>query len=125
MTRRSPLLFLFILSMGLFLKTMVPAGWMPSSAGGFRIEPCPAADAPIVDQAHHRDMHHGHGKPSQHDGDCAFAPLGAAMASAEVSSAPPLTLQTEHVAYTAPKQSPFATGPPALPPPPTGPPALA
>ena len=125
MTRRSSLLILLILSVGLFLRTMVPAGWMPSSAGAFAIEPCPAADAPIVAQAHHPGMHHRHGQAPQHDGDCAFAPLGAAVASVDVLTAPPAVVPAEHVPYAPPNQRPFATGPPAPPPPATGPPAIA
>jgi hypothetical protein len=126
--RSSPLLLLIVLSLGLFLRTVVPVGWMPASDGTFAIEPCPAADAPIFDHATAHDdagMHHGHGRAAQHDGDCAFAPLAAAVASPDLPEAAPSMVRPEHVAYVEPVLKPFATGPPAPPPPATGPPPIA
>jgi hypothetical protein len=128
--RSSPLLLLIVLSLGLFLRTVVPVGWMPASDATFAIEPCPAADAPIIEDqaAHdHGNMHHdpGRGHAAQHAGDCAFAPLAAAAASADVPVALPNPAPLEHVAYAELSLKSFATGPPAPPPPATGPPPVA
>jgi len=129
MTRRSPLAFLLALTLGLLLRTAVPAGWMPASGGWFAIEPCPAAQGPLIIQVaaghEHRGMHHRPGHAAQHSGDCAFAPLASAMAWADVPPAPPDLVPPAHASYAEPGLKPFATGPPAPPPPATGPPALA
>jgi hypothetical protein len=119
-----------LLAFALFLRVLVPAGWMPASSGGvFAIEPCPAASgAPLLHaEGHH--LHHGsadhHSHGSSHDGDCAFAPLSTGVASLDLA---PLLATRGVVAQ--PRPAPLATpllktGPPALPPPATGPPALA
>jgi len=122
-------LTLALLGFALFLRLLVPAGWMPApSRGAFAIEPCPAAAPAASVRA---EAHHHHGGPdhqshgSSHDGDCAFAPLSAGIASldlAPLAAAPVLIAQPQATPLAAP---PLKTGPPALPPPATGPPALA
>jgi len=122
-------LTLALLGCALFLRLLVPAGWMPApDRGAFAIEPCPAA-APVASA--HAAAHHHHGRAdhqshsSNHDGDCAFAPLSAGIASldlAPLAAAPVLIAQRQATPLVA---SPLKTGPPALPPPATGPPALA
>ena len=118
-----------LLAFALFLRVLVPAGWMPAANGGaFAIEPCPAA-APVpsvhASQHHHDDAagHHSHG--TSHEGDCAFAPLLAGFASLDLAPqlhAPPPVPQVPAASLAA---AALNTGPPALPPPATGPPFLA
>lgn len=130
MPRQPRLPILFVLVCALFLRVLVPAGWMPvENAGAFAIEPCPAAD---VVQTIHAGMHHaggnaGHhsGHGDQHNGDCAFSPIHAGFTPA---AQPPIILGPIVAApllKSRPFVSFFATGPPALPPPARGPPAIA
>ena len=123
MTARPHLSILTLLAAALFLRALVPSGWMPApERGPFAIQPCPAAEfAPVPAAQHHR---HGssHG---QHDGDCAFAPLHAGFAS--VDTQPTLAASTPETArpLLSSAIALFPTGPPAPPPPATGPPAIA
>jgi hypothetical protein len=126
MRRGVPHFTLLMIAAALFLRTLVPAGWMPSATGGlFAIEPCPAAEPPPA-MTHGSGHHHSSPRGSQHHGgDCAFSPLLTGFASFAVSELPAAPLPQ---AETAPPRSLvglFKTGPPALPPPSTGPPALA
>jgi hypothetical protein len=110
----------------LFLRAMVPAGWMPAASGAFAIEPCPAAKPSQVIQAgsHHHGKHDRSHKDSQ-SGDCGFAPLGNAYAHNDVAAAaPPAILISGAVPQSLAAPS-LKTGPPALPPPSTGPPSIA
>ena len=49
MTRRPHLSILILLAAALFLRALVPTGWMPApERGAFAIQPCPAAEfAPV------------------------------------------------------------------------------
>ena len=121
MTRRAHLSILTLLAAALFLRALVPIGWMPvAKAGPFAIQPCPAVDA-VPATTHH---HHGSSRNS-HDGNCAFAPLHAGFAP--IVSAPMLATPAEvtELPLTFRAITSFATGPPAPPPPATGPPAIA
>jgi hypothetical protein len=121
-------LMLALLAFALFLRVLVPAGWMPASHGGaFAIEPCPAAAAPSIHAAQHQ--HHG-GEDHQshrvgHDGDCAFAPLLAGFAAADLAPSLPAPMPIAGLPATPLAAATLKTGPPALPPPATGPPRLA
>jgi hypothetical protein len=119
--RQFPILAL--LAAALFLRALVPAGWMPAPAHGvFAIAPCPALDDGV---ARHSATHHHGSHKAQHDGECAFAPLQAGFTS---SDAPPVILAAiapAETPLTHPAIASFPTGPPAPPPPATGPPAIA
>ena len=122
-------LTLLLLAAALFLRALVPAGWMPASTGGvFAIEPCPAAGPqPMIDMAGHHMMPAGHGSSHKEHpgGDACFSAL--LIGFAPVDSVP--VLRSTIAAPAAPLRffahSVAATGPPALPPPATGPPAIA
>lgn len=125
MAPRHHLPVLLALACALFLRVLVPAGWMPApSSGAFAIEPCPAADAASMAMSADNYGHKNSGK-DQHSSDCAFAPFHAGLAHASE----PASLASPALATAATYRAdwpPFlATGPPALPPPSTGPPALA
>ena len=119
---------LALLAFALFLRVLVPAGWMPAASGGlFAIEPCPAA-APIPSLQAAGHHHHGgadHHSHGSHDGDCAFAPLLAASAPLDLAPVLPAPTLVAQVPSTPLAAAPLKTGPPALPPPATGPPTLA
>lgn len=122
MMRRPHLPLLVLLSAALFLRALVPAGWMPApSQGVFAIEPCPAADDVFVG---HSATHHGHHK-AEHGGDCAFAPLQAGFASLDLAPALLAVAPTRFAPPAQPLTAAFPTGPPAPPPPATGPPTIA
>jgi hypothetical protein len=115
---------LLVLVSVLFLRALVPAGWMPvAGAGAFAIAPCPAADAaPMVMAAGFAfKQHHGTGR-DQHASDCAFAPFHSAFAAAPGPSALPASFAAPDILLSFSGSSALATGPPALPPPSTGPP---
>jgi hypothetical protein len=120
MAQRPSFPILLALVAALFLRALVPTGWMPTPTGGpFAIQPCPAADltAPAGHQ-HHRSN-------GQHDGDCAFAPLLARFvpaADAPAIEAPALAASARFQLFLS---ATFPTGLPAPPPPARGPPALA
>jgi hypothetical protein len=120
MAQRPSFPILLALVAALFLRALVPTGWMPTPTGGpFAIQPCPAADlTAAAGHQHHRSN-------GQHDGDCAFAPLLAGF----VPAADVPAIEPPAAASSAPFQhsltATFPTGPPAAPPPATGPPALA
>ena len=123
MTPRPQLPILALLAAALFLRALVPAGWMPAPRGGpFAIQPCPAAELAPHDRGaghHHRSSH------GDHSGDCAFAPLMGGFTPAPAApaiEAPALSTAEprDHMLTVA-----FPTGPPAPPPPSTGPPPIA
>jgi hypothetical protein len=129
MFRQPRLPILLALACALFLRALVPAGWMPAASGGaFAIEPCPAAEAqPMVHMAdHHGAMPGDHGSSHQdhHGGDACFSALligfapvdqPASLPACTIAAAPPGGFSGISV---------LATGPPALLPPATGPPAI-
>jgi len=130
MFRQPRLPILLALACALFLRALVPAGWMPAPSGGaFAIEPCPATEpAPMVQMAdHYGAMPSDHGSPHKdhHGGDACFSALLVGFAPVDQ----PALLPAAALAAAAPANAssfPFlATGPPALPPPSTGPPAVA
>jgi hypothetical protein len=127
MSSQPRLPILIALACALFVRALVPAGWMPAPSGGaFAIELCPAAEtAPMAHAGSHHGKHDHSHKAAEHNGDCAFSPLLAAFTPADL----PSQLPTVFVAAEAPLPPTgtpaFKTGPPALPPPATGPPALA
>src|SRR5690242_19917100 len=113
MHRQPRLLTMIALTCALFLRVWVPAGWMPAAKGGaFAIEPCSAAaPAPMAMQGKHHDSSH----KAQHDGECAFSPLHAGLASATHTS---FQVGPALAATALPDHSPspyLATGPPAPP----------
>lgn len=130
MPRRRHLLTLALLACSLFLRALVPAGWMPAAnAGPLAIEPCPAAlPQPTMAMA----GHHGAGS-SDHDsshkdhagGDACFSALliGFAPTDQPAVLAAPASIREERAA--PPVKSNLSTGPPSPPPPATGPPTLA
>jgi hypothetical protein len=121
MMRRAHLPILTLLAAALFLRALIPVGWMPvEGSASFSIQPCPAADLSAPGGHHHHPSQHG-----QHDGDCAFAPFHAGFAPASDFPA----LQVPEPASAKPSAhfliSAFPTGPPAPPPPARGPPTIA
>ena len=124
MPRQPRLLTMIVLACALFLRVLVPTGWMPAPKNGaFAIELCNAAAR--VQATEHAGKAHHDSKGKGHGGECAFAPLQAGFAAVPAApilpapSAAPAALPQQ---FTA---SVFARGPPAPPPPATGPPALA
>lgn len=123
MRRRAHFPILALLAAALFLRALVPAGWMPAPDHGvFAVEPCPAADpATMAGMADHHGSSH---KDHQGDDACfsalliGFAPTDATptIVSASTMAETPLA----HPAIAA-----LPTGPPAPPPPATGPPQIA
>lgn len=127
MPRQCRLPILLALACTLFLRALVPAGWMPAAHGGaFAIEPCPAAEfQPFTSMAAHHGGGHDPQHHAQHDGDCSFAPLTTALAATQ---SPPAITAPRLISNPLPTRAvvpPFKTGPPALLPPATGPPAFA
>ena len=124
MPRQPRALTMFVLACALFLRVAVPAGWMPSTAGGaFAIEPCVAA-APAM--ASHEGAHHGPKGKAQHAGECSFAPFQASVAeTASTAEVPAPALADAALPQQRLVDRPFVRGPPAPPPPATGPPAIA
>jgi len=119
---------LLLLACALFLRALVPAGWMPAESGGlFSIEPCPAASPQLVmhmDDNGHMPGDHGSSHGKQHSDGCFSALLiGFAPVDQPASFMPRAALTETPATFSA---SHFlARGPPALPPPSTGPPAIA
>ncbi len=128
--------FALLLVCALLLRALIPAGWMPSADGGFRIELCAdtGPDAAFEQAARQRFEQAvagaaGHAGDDERGGDprkdqpCAFAGLALAWT------------QPDAFALPAPPPAPAAAPAPALlaaigqglaapPPPSTGPPAL-
>lgn len=130
MPRQPRLPILLTLVCALFLRVLVPAGWMPAPNGGaFAIEPCPAASPqPMVGMtSDHGGMplDHGSSHKEHQGGDACFSALLIGFAPVDQP-----TLLSAHAIIAEPPAGFFAapafkTGPPAPPPPSTGPPALA
>jgi hypothetical protein len=121
---------LLALACALFLRALVPAGWMPAAVGGpFAIEPCPAvAPQPMVHMGGHHGVmpaNHGSSHKEHQGGDACFSALLVGFAPLDG----PAILPSRSIVTPAPVRfsaTPFlATGPPAPPPPSTGPPVLA
>jgi hypothetical protein len=111
----------------LFLRLWVPAGWMPAASGGaFAIAPCVASvPAQLAKVAHHHSgTHEDPAHKAQHQGDCAFAPLGAGFATSASSPQLPAPIRANGIRHRHVMTPSAPTGPPALPPPSTGPPPL-
>jgi hypothetical protein len=126
MFRRRRLPLLLTLVCALFLRVLVPTGWMPASSGAFSIELCPGAEAvPMAMPMHGKSTGDHNPHKDQHSGDCAFSPFHAGFASAQEHAAITAPVEAASAAPPFPSSSAMATGPPALPPPSTGPPALA
>jgi hypothetical protein len=129
MVREPRLPILFALACALFLRALVPAGWMPTPSGGaFAIEPCPAAEPLVtVDASAHRhgQTRHDPSHKGNHGSDCAFAPLLTAFAAIDVPALLPAPFASTATPIGLINAPVFTTGPPALLPPATGPPALA
>jgi len=124
MMRRPRFPILALLATALFLRMLIPAGWMPAPEHGvFAIAPCPAAADDGV-SGHAAAHHHGSHK-AQHDGDCAFAPLHAGFATTDHAPALIAAAATAEPPLSHPEIASFPTGPPATTPPATGPPAIA
>ena len=135
---RGGALFSFLLAATLFMRLLVPPGWMPvADAAGLRIELCPGqVVAPKPRPADHHALHHGgdhdegrHGRPDQgkkyaSQPPCAFSSLGLAFLDA--GQAPSIVLPNFAAALPArPPAITLGTGLAAPPPPATGPPPLA
>src|SRR5689334_11717855 len=128
MPRAPRLSILLALACALFIRALVPAGWMPAETGAFAIQPCPAADpAPAVHMAghHHGKAHHDPAHGASHNGDCAFSPFSTAFASTHQPVVAVSLVAIARPAFTLQRGADLKTGPPALPPPARGPPALA
>jgi hypothetical protein len=108
-----------LLAAALFLRLLVPAGYMVGSAAGVpALVPCPAVvAAPVM-------AHHGHhdGRAPHGEAPCPFA----ALAAPALPPADPFALTSSKPAYAlAPEWLPaeqFAPSAAAPPPPATGPP---
>jgi hypothetical protein len=109
-----------LLAAALFLRLLIPAGYMVGSAAGASVlVPCPAVvPAPVM-------AHHGHhdGRAPHAEAPCPFAALGAPV----LPPADPLALAPSPAGFSLapawlPAESPMA-GAAAPPPPATGPPA--
>ena len=123
MIRRPQFPILALLAAALFLRALVPAGWMPAPEHGvFAIAPCPAADDGLA--GHAAGHHHGSHK-AQHDGDCSFAPLHAGFAMTDAAPVAIADAAATKPPLSHPEIAAFPTGPLAPPPPATGPPAIA
>jgi hypothetical protein len=129
MSRQPRLPILLALACALFLRALVPAGWMPAAdAGVFAIEPCPAAEAqPMVRMAdHHGAMPADHSSHKEHHaGDACFSALLIGFAPVDQPALLPVRAMVAEAPGGISASPVLATGPPALPPPATGPPALA
>jgi hypothetical protein len=127
MARAQRLSLVVTLVCALFLRVLVPVGWMPAAHGGtFAIAPCPATGpVPMAMETHGKstDGHAPH--KDQHSGECAFSPFHAGFTSAETAAPLPQPSQVASGPRDFASSVVRATGPPALPPPSTGPPALA
>jgi hypothetical protein len=129
MLRQPRLPILLALACALFLRALVPAGWMPAATGGaFAIEPCPGAESqPMVQMAGHQDAmssDHSTSHKDQH-GDACFSALliGFAPVDQQVAIWSPIRAVAAPIGqFGGPILS---TGPPAPPPPATGPPTFA
>ena len=135
---RSRALFSLVLAATLFMRILVPSGWMPvAEASGFRIQlcsgwtsqpqPAPAADHHLHDVGHHAHADKGPAEPqeSSHSGQpCAFAGLGMAFLDApalpSLAALPFDTLAPETLPQSAPARRLAAPPPPS-----TGPPPIA
>jgi hypothetical protein len=122
MTRRAHLPILFLLGAALFLRALVPVGWMPApERGAFAIEPCPSADPTMHMASGLSGHHHDH---SSIGSDC-FASMmaGAGLPDDAIQIVAPAAAPIVVSAAFTPAR--LIRGPPALPPPSTGPPAIA
>jgi hypothetical protein len=113
-----------LLALALFVRALVPAGWMPvAGPHGVHLALCPD-QAPV---AHAAPGHHGggeHGEAPAPDQPCAFAGLGLAadapppllvIAPASIAAAPVQVLRTAvAVGRGLAAPPPPATGPPAF-----------
>ncbi|MFL6758995.1 hypothetical protein [Sphingomonas sp.] len=124
MTRRLHLPILTLLAAALFLRAIVPVGWMPAPQRGvFAIEPCPSAEtAPIMLMAHGSSgHHHDHGSIGS---DCFASMLaGAGLPDDAIQIAAPAPARVVLSAAFTPAR--LIRGPPGVPPPSTGPPTIA
>lgn len=113
-----------LLAVALFVRALVPTGWMPvATADGVRFELC--AGQAMPPQA---GMHHGHkegGKPALPDHPCAFAGLGLAADTAPSPVVLPIPGFAPPPAAPRPLAVAVGRGLAAPPPPATGPPAFA
>lgn len=122
MLRRRQLLTLTLIACALFLRAIVPTGWMPAAhAGVFAVEPCPSAGPAAMMHMGGVPGHHGDHKT---DHDCfASALAGAGLPDAPVAFATPSPLPITVRTVLAPTTLNGRNS--ALPPPATGPPSLA
>lgn len=122
MLRHRHLITLTLIACALFLRAMVPTGWMPAANGGpFAVEPCPSAGpASMMHMAGGPNHQNGH----KADHDCfASALAGGGLPDAPLALAAPAPLSRSFTAIIARNGSPGRTT--ALPPPSTGPPSIA
>jgi hypothetical protein len=122
MLRLRHLLTLSLIACALFLRAIVPTGWMPASHGGaFAVEPCPSAGPASMMQMPGPAGHHGEHKA---DHDCfASALAGGGLPDAPLALAAPSPPSISFKTIFARAGSIGRAT--ALPPPSTGPPALA
>lgn len=128
MPRAPRLPILIALVCALFVRALVPTGWMPAEGRGlFAIELCPAAGpaAMVGMDQRHGGMPADRGSHKDQHGDCAFSPLHAGFAPADAVASFAAPLVGMEAPANASAAHPFTTDPPSLPPPATGPPALA
>ena len=110
----------------LFVRLLVPAGWMPAEgAMYFSVTPCPSWAPTAATPTHDHGVHKPGKNAHERGTDCAFTPLsGAATVAADVPVAA-LAAPDKVIRSASPRAAVGARGPPALPPPSTGPPILA
>ena len=126
MPRAPRLPILLAIACALFLRALVPAGWMPAVDGGaFAIQPCPSAEPPPMAHTGHHGAKHDPSHHADHGGDCAFSAFSTAFASADQPVASFAPVEPDGGLPSLRRADDFKTGPPSLPPPSTGPPAIA
>lgn len=127
-TRRGPLVLALLIA-SLWLKLLVPAGYMltPSAAGIPLLTPCDGVAAPVAQHAmpmggkHHQEHPAGHA----HESPCPYAALSAAAAPPQPPLVPPAVLPIEPEPPSIALATPTVRGLSAPPPPSTGPPLIA
>lgn len=124
-------LSLSLLALALFVRALVPTGWMPAPAdGGLALVPCPTSGpAPVAPAAMAGHGHHDPAAPdkAEHQAASETCPFGA-MAGATAALPPAPALFVDAPAALPATSSPRALAPrapPRLRPPARGPPSLA
>lgn len=123
--RKRNALALGLLAFALFLRLVVPAGWMPVAGGGFAITLCTGMGAVEAWVDENGDVHKKAPEPTGNtDQPCTFAWLSAALTTpGEIGAMAPLALAMIRTLVMRVAEVAIGRGLAAPPPPPTGPPA--